>query len=437
MSPCILVVEDEALVAADIQAVLRGFGYEVPKTASTNEEALRAVEQFHPDLILMDVRLKGGDDGVVTAATIRDRWPTPVVFLTSHADDATLSRAQGVEPFGYLLKPFNERELRATVQIALQRSFREESLRQQRGMLAGAVNGAQDAILAVDREGKVLFANDAALRADGEADARTHQSPWTTGSDGIRLPDRKTPCPPAGLPLVRALQGETVNDVDLFIEPHAGAQGCLYSVNAAPLRDGDGSVTGAVAIARDVTALRSNLSDLHELSATDDLTGAYNRRGFVEAASAKLKLAADAGRTPTLFFIDMNELKSINDTLGHAEGDRAIEDAVKLLRSTFRTSDVVARLGGDEFVVLANDAGAHSDVLRDRLKVAVDQFNEGAGREYRLSMSVGVAEYDPIAQTSLESLLGQADRRMYEAKALRASTDRSPPARGPAERSSR
>jgi diguanylate cyclase (GGDEF)-like protein len=304
--------------------------------------------------------------------------------------------------------------------MALQRSLREESLVHQRGVLAGAINGAQDAILAVDQDGKILFANAAALRADGEADA-TQRSPWTTGSDGIRLPDRKTSCPPEGLPLVRALRGETVKDVELFIELRTGAPGgCFYSVNATPLRDQDEHLTGAVAIARDITALRLSQSDLHQLSETDDLTGAYNRRGFVEAASEKLKLAVDAGRTPALFFIDLNDLKRINDTLGHAEGDRAIGDAVKILRSTFRSSDVVARLGGDEFVVLATDPGAHADVLRDRLRAAVGQFNEDAGREFRLSMSVGVAEYDPVTQPALQSLLGEADKRMYEAKAERA-----------------
>jgi diguanylate cyclase (GGDEF)-like protein len=419
----ILVVEDEALVAADIQAVLRGFGYDVPTTAATTAEALQAVEHFGPDLVLMDVRLKGGDDGVATAASIRDRWPTPVVFLTSHADDATLSRARGVEPFGYLLKPFNERELYATVQIALQHSFREENLVCERTLLAGAIQGAQDAILAVDVEGKVLFANEAALCAEGNADD-ARMSPWTTGNPAVRLPDRKTSCPPAELPLVRALGGETVDDVELFIEPRGSLQGRLYSVNAAPLRDGAGHVTGAVAIARDVTAQRLNLSDLHQLAETDELTGAFNRRGFMKAATAKLRLAAGAQRTQALFFVDLNGLKRINDTLGHVQGDRAICDAVDILRSTFRASDVVARLGGDEFVVLASDAGACAALLRDRLSTAADQFNDTGAREYRLSMSVGIAEYDPTTQPALQCLLDEADKRMYEAKALRAERQR-------------
>jgi diguanylate cyclase (GGDEF)-like protein len=179
-----------------------------------------------------------------------------------------------------------------------------------------------------------------------------------------------------------------------------------------------------VAIARDVTAQRLNLSDLHQLAETDELTGAYNRRGFMKAADAKLRLAAGARRTQALFFVDLNGLKRINDTLGHVQGDRAICDAVDLLRSTFRATDVVARLGGDEFVVLASDAGACATLLRDRLSAAADQFNDTGAREYRLSMSVGIAEYDPTAQPALQCLLDEADKRMYEAKALRAERQR-------------
>jgi diguanylate cyclase (GGDEF)-like protein len=413
MPQCILVVEDEALIAADLQDVLLGFGYDVPTTASTTEEALRAVDRFRPDLVLMDIRLKDGDDGVTTAATIRESWPVPVVFLTSYADDATLARAQAVEPFGYLLKPFNEYELRATVQIVLQRSLRERTAKEQSKALATAVNGAQDVIVAVDLQGRVLFANDAARGATQMSES------WASGGATVCLPDTTTPCSASQLPLSRALRGETVSDIELFVKASPDATGCLYSVNAAPLRDDAGAVIGAVAVGRDVTRSRVTLLDLHHLSETDDLTGAYNRRGFMGAATTKLRLAAESGRRPTLFFVDLNDMKHINDTLGHAAGDRAIADTVGLLNATFRTSDVVARLGGDEFVVLVADAGSQSQALRERLDRAVHEFNESGGREYRLSMSVGMAEYDPASGGSLSSLLAEADKQMYAAKSLR------------------
>ena len=413
----VLVVEDEALIAHDIESVLLGFGYEVPAMASNTEEAMRAVATFRPDLVLMDMRLKGGDDGVATATAIRAYRPTPIVFLSSHSDDATIARARDAEPYGYLLKPFNDRELLATLEIAWQRHLREETLARQDGVLAGVVNGVQEAILAVDRDRKVLFANEAALRAVGEASADS--SSWAVGGDGICLADRETPCPGDDLPLARALRGESVHDAELFIRSPGSKEGRLYSVNATPLVGRDGEITGAVAVGRDVTEGRISESTFRYLAHTDELTGAYNRRGFMEAACETFDVMAHAGRVPTVFFIDLNDMKRINDTLGHSQGDRAIEDTVGILRATFRTSDIIARLGGDEFVVLAPDAGGNTGALQDRLAAAVARFNLEEGREYRLSLSVGVAEYDESQEHSLDALVAQADRRMYEAKTLR------------------
>ncbi len=412
----ILVVEDEALIAFDIQSALIGLGYEVPTTAANSKEALRAVEALKPDLVLMDVHLKGGDDGVVTAAAIQACRPTPVVFLSACSDDATVERAGGVEPYGYLLKPFNDRELRATVEIALRRHARAEKFLRQSALLAGVLGSLPDLILCVDTEGRVLVANDGALRAVGATSAGG-VTWWTAESERIRLADDDAICPREHLPLVLALGGATVQDMELFIHAPTDALGRLYSFIATPLRDENGRVTGAVSVGRDITRARATQSDLRQLSDTDELTGAYNRRGFLMAARAKLEAATSSGRNPALFFVDLNELKQINDELGHQQGDQAITDAVDVLRSSFRNSDIVGRLGGDEFVVLAQEAGAYAHVMRARLQSALDEFNERGGREYRLSMSVGVAQQDPSEPVSLEALVEEADKRMYEEKA--------------------
>ncbi|MGA7120609.1 MAG: diguanylate cyclase [Polyangiaceae bacterium] len=416
MPRSILVVEDEALIAFDIQSALVGFGYDVPATMATAREAMQAVETFRPDLVLMDVHLKGGDDGVVAAAAIQACRPTPVVFLTGYADDETVERAGGVESYGYLLKPFNDRELRATVEIALRRHAHAQRIVQRTTLLAGVLGSLPDIVLSVDTEGRVLLANDAALGAVGATSAG-ESTGWTGGAPGLRLPDGETVCPPDQLPLSLALCGKTVHDAEVFVQAPSEVSGRLYHFTAAPLRDESGRVTGAVTVGRDITGLRATQSDLRQLSDTDELTGAYNRRGFFVAARAKLDAATSLGRTPALVFVDLNELKRINDELGHQEGDRAIADAAEVLRSSFRKSDIVGRLGGDEFVVLAQDAGPYSHVLRGRLQSALDEFNERSDRPYRLSMSVGLSQQDPTDPVSLEALVEQADKRMYEEKA--------------------
>jgi diguanylate cyclase (GGDEF)-like protein len=119
MGARVLVVEDEVIIGQDIRRILLGFGYEVPAVATTGEDALRAAEAHPPALVLMDIKLKGPLDGVETAATLQERHDTSIVYLTSHSDETTLARAKVTGPYGYLLKPFTDRELRTCIEIAL------------------------------------------------------------------------------------------------------------------------------------------------------------------------------------------------------------------------------------------------------------------------------------------------------------------------------
>ncbi len=150
------------------------------------------------------------------------------------------------------------------------------------------------------------------------------------------------------------------------------------------------------------------------LSYLDELTGLYNRRGFLRFARAQLDAAAMAGRPMLLIFVDVDGLKNINDRLGHAAGDQALVDTAAVLKSTFRERDVVARLGGDEFVVLVTDSSAvrEPDLLA-RLTGRLDTLNARPGREFQLAFSTGVAAFDPAAPEPLEELLSEADSRMY------------------------
>ncbi|MBD1844587.1 response regulator [Cyanobacteria bacterium FACHB-63] len=124
----ILIVEDESIIALDIQTSLQNSGYQVVSIATTAEEALSDIAHLQPDLVLMDIRLSGEMDGVETAEQIRTNWQLPVVFLTAHADEPTLARAKDVQPFGYILKPFEDRELVTAVEIALSRHKAEKMI---------------------------------------------------------------------------------------------------------------------------------------------------------------------------------------------------------------------------------------------------------------------------------------------------------------------
>jgi diguanylate cyclase (GGDEF)-like protein len=156
--------------------------------------------------------------------------------------------------------------------------------------------------------------------------------------------------------------------------------------------------------------------ELRYLALTDDLTCLYNRRGFFAAATQQLKLAQRNAQSLLLLFCDVDNLKKINDTYGHREGDLALVKIADALEKAFRGSDIIARLGGDEFVVLAQVASEHTqEVLLQRLEKNLKKSNPGGAR-YELSLSVGVARFDPKRAIALGELLVEADKAMYEKK---------------------
>lgn len=128
IAPQILVVEDEAIVATDIADTLHVLGYAVPAVASSGEAAIEVAAATRPDLVLMDIRLKGSIDGVKAAHAISHRLGIPVVYLTAHADERTLRRAKATQPYGYILKPFDERDLHVAIEMALSQSRSHETL---------------------------------------------------------------------------------------------------------------------------------------------------------------------------------------------------------------------------------------------------------------------------------------------------------------------
>ncbi len=156
--------------------------------------------------------------------------------------------------------------------------------------------------------------------------------------------------------------------------------------------------------------------NLQNLSLMDDLTGLYNRRGFLALAEQHLRMIQRKGAA-LLIYMDLDDLKLINDSYGHLEGNRALIVTANVLRACFRQSDILARLGGDEFCVLMTDAGQDSaQQVRKRLQQRADFINALSSWNFRLSLSVGIAEVPVVHQPSLDQLLRVADAHMYEEK---------------------
>lgn len=185
----------------------------------------------------------------------------------------------------------------------------------------------------------------------------------------------------------------------------------------SPVANDLGDITHFVAIMEDITDRKLAEERLREQSVSDELTGLANRRGFLLLAEQQIKVAQRSGKGVVLVFADLDRLKWINDTLGHAEGDRALQDTAVILRNSFRASDIVARLGGDEFVILSPEATEQSELhVMERLQRNLREHNRQEQRAYELSISFGITMYNPQTPCTLEELLARGDRQMYEQK---------------------
>jgi diguanylate cyclase (GGDEF)-like protein/PAS domain S-box-containing protein len=273
--------------------------------------------------------------------------------------------------------------------------------------LAAIVESSEDAIIGKTLDGTVISWNRGAEQLYG------YRAEEAIGrSISILAPsDRKQEIPEL---IERISRGERVRHYET---QQVGKDGGTIEVllTLSPTRDRDGEITGAAVVARDITELKRVERQLADLAYTDDLTGIANRRRFNRELRGRAEYATRYERPAALLMIDLDELKSINDTFGHGAGDRVIHDVAQLLRSRLRSTDFIARLGGDEFAVIMPEAdegsaAALARALLDELAawpVSVDP-------ERRMTMSVGIALVEP--GVSAEEAMIRADSALYEAK---------------------
>ena len=216
-------------------------------------------------------------------------------------------------------------------------------------------------------------------------------------------------------------QGEILRECELIYRTRWGQEiPVLFS--ASPMRNSEGEMYGIVCLAINIArrkkteeALRQSEAKLREIAITDELTSLLNRRGFMTMAVRQLQVAKRQEENIFLMFADVDNLKWVNDHLGHHAGDQVLMETADIFRHTFRDSDIIARLGGDEFAILLVDPTDEKNVI-SRLEQNMAHRNKSEGRLYELSMSIGVVRYDPENPASIEEMMNQADTLMYDRK---------------------
>lgn len=249
----IMVVEDEGIVAEDIRQNLQNLGYIVSAVASSGEQALIEVAANIPDLVLMDIVLSGELDGIKTAAQIRSRYNIPVIYLTAYADAKTLEQAKLTEPFGYIVKPFNDRELRTTVEIALYKSKMENKLRQREEWLSTILKSIGDAVIVTDEKGRIKFMNSIANSLTGWKEKEAKGEPLSRIFNIINEKTRQQVEDPVAKVLK---EGGIVGLANHTLLIARDGTETPIDDSGAPIKDAKGDIIGVVLVFHDITQRR-------------------------------------------------------------------------------------------------------------------------------------------------------------------------------------
>jgi PAS domain S-box-containing protein len=291
----VMVVEDESIVAIDIGQRLEGLGYEVTATVSTGEKAIEMAEKTNPDLILMDIVLKGKIDGIEAAKEIGEQFSIPVVYLTAYSDEKTLKRAKLTGPFGYIIKPFEDRELHSVIEVALYKHDMDSKLKEREELYRITINSINDILFTLDRDEKCTLITEPQLKHyDLNPEMFLGKTPIEIfGDDGIIHHENN----------LKVLNGE--RKVYDWVTDFTGEK-LYFQTSLSPLKNADGEIIGITGLLRDMTQLKTVEKALSwEVEVNDSLAklsrNLLNPTSLDDISGQILKYAKDLTRSEFCF----------------------------------------------------------------------------------------------------------------------------------------
>ena len=406
----LLIVEDELVVAEDIREIVLQLGHEVVGVCVTGEEAIRTAAHTHPDLVLMDIVLGGDMDGVTAADILRQRQDAATVFLTGQADDATLRRAKLSGPFGYVVKPFSERDLHVAIEVAAQRHRLERRLRESEERYQLAVRGTNDGIWDWNLRNGVITFSPRWLEMLGlpPENRRGDRETWL----GLVRPEDRALFEDK---LDEHLRGETP-----FLECEARMSHARGAIRWMLCRGA--SVLDA---AGRPVRLAGSLTDMTDRKNFDGVTGLPGRSLLADRLRQGL---ARARREPehrlAIVVIDIDRFKRLIAGLGRRAGDALLAAIARRFQEALRAQDTIGRLGrtlgrmsGDEFIVLLEGRLNEGRVVRvvNRLFESLKQPIPIEGRQVFVEARAGIVLEDG-RRNDPDGLLSDAENALHDAK---------------------
>ncbi len=311
----ILIVEDERIVAEDISQHLMNMGYVITGLVASGREALEHAEKQKPDLVLMDIVLKEKMNGIETAAQIRSRFDIPVVYLTAHVDKDTLNRAMMTEPFGYILKPLNEKELETGIHMAVYKHRMEKKLRERENWFSTTLRSIGDGVIATDKEGRVTFIN----RIGEELTGWTQKEAEGKPLEKVFQTSRRDPDMQIDQSIEFILHDHFVSGFfDLAILVSRDKRTTPIEEKFSPIKSDRGDILGTVVVFRDITSrLAAEQASHFAEEALRDSEERY--RSLFEDSRDAIYITSRKGRfvianqsTLDLFHVDKNEMVRMN-----------------------------------------------------------------------------------------------------------------------------
>ena len=419
----ILVVDDTRPSLDYLTDILTDQGYRV-RQSDNGPDALQAVVDRPPSLILLDISMPGMG-GFEVCRRLKARPESkgiPILFISGVA--ALRERVEGfaLGAVDFISKPFQQGELLARVRthlelnrlrtdLEVQVAARTAELLFSEAKLRSLFSAMSDVIFVLDQQGRCVEI--APTRADG----LYRPSVEWLGKDLAEIMTAEEAAPVKDA-VRRAIASTETLAVDY--SQTVGNRTYWFSAMISPLSD-----DAAIVVSRDITDRKHMEENLWEMSFRDQLTGLYNRRGFLSLAEQQMKAAARSKSRIPLIFVDVDNMKWVNDSLGHEEGDRMLRDTADVFRQTFRDADILARIGGDEFVIFVKDCMPESiEAISGRLENNLIKSNALYNRDPEnpsLSFSFGVAIHTE-GDFDITEIFKTADERMYRKKRERKMT---------------
>ena len=421
----ILVVEDEMIVACDIAQQLVALGYQVVGHATQGEEAVQLAGTLQSQLVLMDIQLAGAMDGIAAAQAIRLQHALPVVFITAFDADEVLARAKLTEPFGYILKPFSERELRTVLEMALYKHQAEREACDAARHTQAILDSMLDGVITLNAQGLMTSVNQAVGTLFGYSPdellgrnvAVLMPEPHRSRHDDYLQQHRPSNGAGCAVGQTHEVLGQRCD-------------GSVFPVSVSVSELTHNGQTQYIGLVHDITERRRSEESIHRLAFYDALTGLPNRRLLMDRLKQALITATRSGQHGALILLDLDHFKQINETLGLDAGDELLQQVGQRLQACVREEDTVARLGGDEFMVILEglgnqpeEAALQAEAIAQKILLALAQPYRVRGRTQISTPSIGLVMFLQ-GHDSTEMLLKMADAAMYQAKAAGRNTVR-------------